>query len=63
MLLKSGYSLCYSPDHEVAKHSCRPLAECRGTLTIDAVADGDDDLEVVVLHLAGNRTGAFFANN
>ena len=50
-------------DHEVTKHFRRPLAESSSTLAVDAVADGNDGVEVVVLDLAIDRARAFLANN
>lgn len=44
----------------------RPLAELHAAPRFDAVADGDDDVEVVVIHLVGFAIGGsccIFCNN
>src|SRR5205807_8871545 len=45
-----------------AQSSCRPLPELRSSRTADAIADGEDRFETVVVDLAFDRTGTLNSN-
>lgn len=49
-------------DNEFAEGFGRPDSEAGGFYGIDAVADGDDGVEVVKIYLAGDLSGAFGLN-